>query len=130
MAIASLSLIGYLYGATVLYTVPTVTVIAMQTATFVLAVSFGIVLGVSDHAPMRLLRCIQAEGRTQARDMAFGHHDVLRLCRRNSDAPIRDERGSHDRERKNARDDCLPHAVLQFLECVMHAGYRAIPTTM
>jgi signal transduction histidine kinase/ActR/RegA family two-component response regulator len=55
MAIASLSLIGYLYGSSVLYAVPTVTVIALQTSTFVLAISIGVVLNIPEHAPMRLL---------------------------------------------------------------------------
>jgi signal transduction histidine kinase/ActR/RegA family two-component response regulator len=55
MAIASLSLIGYSYGASDLYTLPTVTVIALQTSTFVLAISLGVVLGIPDRAPMRLI---------------------------------------------------------------------------
>ena len=62
MAIASLSLIGYLYGASVLYTLPRVTVIALQTSTFVLAISIGVVLGIPDHAPMRLLADQTAAG--------------------------------------------------------------------
>ena len=55
MAIASLSLIGYLYGASDLYTLPRVTVIALQTSTFVLAISVGVVLGIPERAPVRLL---------------------------------------------------------------------------
>jgi hypothetical protein len=55
MAIASLSLIGYSYGASSLYTLPRVTVIAFQTSTFVLALSIGVVLGIPDRAPVRLL---------------------------------------------------------------------------
>ena len=55
MAIASLSLIGYSYGASSLYTLPRVTVIAFQTSTFVLALSMGVVLGIPDRAPLRLL---------------------------------------------------------------------------
>src|SRR6185503_3896461 len=43
-AIASLSLIGYLYGASALYTVPSITVIALQTSTFILANSLAVVL--------------------------------------------------------------------------------------
>jgi signal transduction histidine kinase/CheY-like chemotaxis protein len=42
--ISSLSLIGYLYGASVLYSIPTLTVIALQTATFIFCVSLGILL--------------------------------------------------------------------------------------
>jgi signal transduction histidine kinase len=62
MAIASLSLIGYLYGASALYTVPTVTAIALQTSTFVLAISIGVVLAIPEHAPVRLLEDETAAG--------------------------------------------------------------------
>jgi|RhiMethySRZTD1v2_1073278.scaffolds.fasta_scaffold01689_11 signal transduction histidine kinase/ActR/RegA family two-component response regulator len=61
-AIASLSLIGYLYGATLLYNVPTVTSIALQTSTFVLAISIGVVLGVPEHGPVRLIEDETAAG--------------------------------------------------------------------
>jgi signal transduction histidine kinase/ActR/RegA family two-component response regulator len=61
-AIASLALIGYLYGASALYTVPSVTVIAWQTATFILATSLGVVLSVPEHAPMRLIEDETAAG--------------------------------------------------------------------
>jgi signal transduction histidine kinase/CheY-like chemotaxis protein len=53
--LSSLSLIGHLYGASVLYTVPTMTVIALQTAAFILAVSLGLVASAPEHGPMRLL---------------------------------------------------------------------------
>jgi signal transduction histidine kinase/ActR/RegA family two-component response regulator/PAS domain-containing protein len=53
--IASLSIVGYLYGADVLFALPTVTVIALQTATFVLALSIGLIFSVPDHGPARLL---------------------------------------------------------------------------
>jgi signal transduction histidine kinase len=55
MTIAFQALIGYVYGVAVLYTLPKVTVIAFQTATFVLAVSIGVVASVPEHAPMRVL---------------------------------------------------------------------------
>src|SRR4030095_11351698 len=45
-ALGRLSLVGYLYGARVLYTVPTATIIALQTATFVLAISLGVLMSV------------------------------------------------------------------------------------
>ena len=61
-AIAVLSLIGYLYGASALYTVPSVTVIALQTSTFILATSLGVVLCVPEHAPVRLLEDETAAG--------------------------------------------------------------------
>ena len=53
--ISSLSIIGYIYGASVLYTVPTLTVIALQTATFILAVSLALLTTVPERAPMRLV---------------------------------------------------------------------------
>jgi signal transduction histidine kinase/ActR/RegA family two-component response regulator len=53
-AISSLSLIGYLYGASSLYAVPTATVIALQTSTFILAVSLGLMLATPEYGPMRL----------------------------------------------------------------------------
>ena len=52
--ISALSLIGYLYGASALYTIPTMTVIALQTATFVFAASVGLVLSVPEHGVMRV----------------------------------------------------------------------------
>ncbi|HEY1308561.1 MAG TPA: ATP-binding protein [Vicinamibacterales bacterium] len=55
VGIASLSLIGYLYGVTILYALPTVTVIALQTSTFVLAIAIGVMLTLPEQAPMRLL---------------------------------------------------------------------------
>jgi signal transduction histidine kinase/ActR/RegA family two-component response regulator len=61
-AIASLSLIGYLYGASALYTVPALTAIALQTSTFVLAISIGVVLSIPEHAPVRLLEDDTAAG--------------------------------------------------------------------
>ncbi|HEY7191778.1 MAG TPA: hypothetical protein VH436_34755, partial [Vicinamibacterales bacterium] len=53
--IASLSLIGYLYGVTILYTLPTITLIALQTSTFVLAVAISLMLTLPEQAPIRLL---------------------------------------------------------------------------
>ena len=55
LTIAGLSIIGYLYGVNVLYTVPTITVIALQTSTFILAVSIGLIIALPERAPMRLL---------------------------------------------------------------------------
>ena len=54
-SMSTLSIIGYIYGASVLYTIPTVTVIALQTATFILAVSLGLLTTVPELAPMRLI---------------------------------------------------------------------------
>jgi PAS domain S-box-containing protein len=53
---SSLSLIGYLFGASQLYTIPTLTVIAFQTATFIFAVALGVVLATPDVDPMRIVR--------------------------------------------------------------------------
>jgi PAS domain S-box-containing protein len=54
-ALSMLSIVGYLYGASVLYTIPNVTAIALQTATFILALSIGTLLALHDQGPMRLL---------------------------------------------------------------------------
>ena len=53
--VASLSLLGYMYGASALYARPTLTVIALQTATFILAVALGLLASVGEHGPMRLI---------------------------------------------------------------------------
>jgi len=53
-SVSGLSLIGYLYGASPLYTVPTLTIIALQTATFILAVSIALIMNVDEYPPMRL----------------------------------------------------------------------------
>ena len=54
-SISSLSIIGYIYGASILYTIPTLTVIALQTATFILAVSLGLITTVPERGPIRLI---------------------------------------------------------------------------
>jgi PAS domain S-box-containing protein len=54
MGISTLSLIGYIYGAEALYTLPRYSVIALQTATFIFAVSLGIVLSIPESGPMRV----------------------------------------------------------------------------
>jgi signal transduction histidine kinase/ActR/RegA family two-component response regulator len=46
ISIASLSLIGYLYGAKRLYTIPHLTAIAMQTATMVFSLGLGLIAAV------------------------------------------------------------------------------------
>src|SRR6185503_17503534 len=61
-AISALSLIGYLYGAHALFTIPTLTVIAVQTATFVLAGSLALLASVPEHGPMALLAKRNAAG--------------------------------------------------------------------
>ena len=53
--IALLSLIGYLYGAHALYTLPQISVIAWQTSTFIFALSAALLFSVPEHAPTRWL---------------------------------------------------------------------------
>lgn len=53
VAISTLSILGYLYGASLLYTVPGVTAIALQTATFVFALSVAVIAN-SESGPMKL----------------------------------------------------------------------------
>jgi signal transduction histidine kinase/ActR/RegA family two-component response regulator len=54
-AISSLSLLGYLYDIDKLYALPNVTIIALQTSTFIMAVSLGMVSCHRDVEPMRTL---------------------------------------------------------------------------
>src|SRR4030095_3516141 len=53
--ISSLGLVGYLYGASTLYALPSLTIIALQTASFIFAVSIGLLLCVPEHGAIRLL---------------------------------------------------------------------------
>ena len=53
--IATTSLMGYLFGASALYMIPSATAIAVQTATFVLALSLGAILSVPEFGPGRLI---------------------------------------------------------------------------
>jgi len=55
IAIAALSLIGRLYGAQEMYTVPHLTGIALQTASTLLALGAGLVASLPDHEPLRVL---------------------------------------------------------------------------
>jgi signal transduction histidine kinase/CheY-like chemotaxis protein len=54
-AISALSLIGYLYGASALFTIPTLTIIAAQTATFIFAAALALIVSVPEHGPMTLV---------------------------------------------------------------------------
>ena len=51
LALSLLSLVGYAYGASILYTLPRLTVIAMQTSTFIFALSLALVLSVPERSP-------------------------------------------------------------------------------
>lgn len=53
--ISAMSLIGYLFGASALYSIPTATAIAIQTATFILALSLGVILSEPLYGPARLI---------------------------------------------------------------------------
>jgi PAS domain S-box-containing protein len=54
-AISLLSLTGYLFGADMLFALPRLTAIAMQTATFLLAIGVGLLAVASDRSPVRIL---------------------------------------------------------------------------
>jgi PAS domain S-box-containing protein len=54
-AISLLSMVGYLYGVDQLYALPHATVIALQTSTFIFAVSLALIMSQPDRDPMRLL---------------------------------------------------------------------------
>jgi PAS domain S-box-containing protein len=60
--ISSVSLVGYLYGAQELYTVPWLTVIAMQTSTMLLAVALGLLASMPEREPLRRLLADTAAG--------------------------------------------------------------------
>ena len=55
LAISGLSLVGYLHGAAALYAVPTLTIIASQTATFIFASALALVCAMPDVPPMRVV---------------------------------------------------------------------------
>jgi PAS domain S-box-containing protein len=61
-ALAVLSLTGHLYGAPQMYTLPTLTGIAMQTALLLLALGIGLVASVPDREPMRTVLDAGAAG--------------------------------------------------------------------
>ena len=52
LGLSLLSLIGYAYGASALYTLPRLTVIALQTSTFVFALSLALILNIPERSPM------------------------------------------------------------------------------
>ncbi|HTK97515.1 MAG TPA: ATP-binding protein [Pseudomonadales bacterium] len=68
-ALALLSIIGYLYDSDPLYSVAQLTVIALQTATFILAVSIALVAAVPEHLPMRWLLADGATGMVARRTL-------------------------------------------------------------
>ncbi len=62
LLLASLSLVGYLYGATAFYTVPKLTTIALQTASMVFALSSGVILSLADRQPVKTLLAASTAG--------------------------------------------------------------------
>ena len=55
LALATLSLVGYWYGAEVMYTVPRLTGISLQMTLILLALSVGTIVAIPDTGPMRVL---------------------------------------------------------------------------
>jgi PAS domain S-box-containing protein len=55
LAVGLLSCIGYWYGAEVMYTIPRLTGIALQTATMLVALSLALLFGAPDRQPVRML---------------------------------------------------------------------------
>ena len=53
MATASLSLVGYIFEADLLYSLPSLTTIALQTSTILFGVGAGLIVAVPEHQPMR-----------------------------------------------------------------------------
>jgi PAS domain S-box-containing protein len=62
LGIGLLSIVGHLYGADLLYTVPHLTMIAMQTGTFIFAVASGLILSLPERAPTLWLLAGDASG--------------------------------------------------------------------
>ncbi len=56
IGIAMLSITGYIFGADALFSLPRLTVIALQTATILLALGIGLVMSVPEAQPMKMLR--------------------------------------------------------------------------
>jgi PAS domain S-box-containing protein len=66
-SVAVLSLVGYAFGADTLFAVPRWTTIAMQTATFLLAVGIGLVAAVPERDPTRTLLADSGAGEVARR---------------------------------------------------------------
>jgi PAS domain S-box-containing protein len=62
LCLAMLSLIGYCFGASTLFSIPHLTAIALQTATMTLALGLGIVFALPQHEPARTLLADSASG--------------------------------------------------------------------
>ncbi len=55
VALSMLSIIGYLFGASMLYTIPKLTAISLQTATMLLALAVGLLTAIPEYQPMLTL---------------------------------------------------------------------------
>ncbi|HEX5066114.1 MAG TPA: ATP-binding protein, partial [Myxococcota bacterium] len=71
LAIAALSIIGFLFRAGPLYSLPYATIIAFQTATFIVAVSASLLALLPERAPIRWLLDAGATGKVARRILAF-----------------------------------------------------------
>ena len=69
IAMGTLSLTGYLYGAQQMYTIPRLTGIAMQTASVLVALGIGVVASVPDREPMRAILDPSAAGMVARRTL-------------------------------------------------------------
>lgn len=55
LAVSSVSIAGYIFGANTLYALPKLTAIALQTATFLFALGIGLLMTAPEHEPARTL---------------------------------------------------------------------------
>ncbi|HEV8122158.1 MAG TPA: PAS domain-containing protein, partial [Candidatus Polarisedimenticolia bacterium] len=62
LGISLLSIVGHLYGADLLYRMPSLTIIALQSGTFIFAVAAGLILSVAERAPTCWLVASDAAG--------------------------------------------------------------------
>lgn len=75
LSLSLLSMTGYLYGVDVLYTLPRLTVIAFQTATFIAATSIGLIAAVSG-AGTDALACRYPSDRPDCTASCAVHHPL------------------------------------------------------
>jgi signal transduction histidine kinase/CheY-like chemotaxis protein len=71
LSVSTLSIVGYLYGSDPLFSVPDLTAIAFQTATFILVLSLALIAAVPEQAPMRWLVDGAATGAVARRILPF-----------------------------------------------------------
>lgn len=71
VGITLLSLIGYLFGASPLFTMPGLTAIALQTSMMLFALALGVIAATPEHEPMRTLGENSAAGRLTLQSLPF-----------------------------------------------------------